>query len=216
MKNIEMIYKFATLLIVLGLFSCKKEKNNMSEEDDSRYAFLKVGNYWIYERYTEDNMGNITSMNIIDSCFVEKDTLMNNKKFYKLVGPQPHGIIISNTYIRDSSNYLVNHKGQILYSSQNFEDTFYQFYVEQYDDTICKGFVKMDEQELTTTLPFGDFVTNSQMTTYLIYPKFVTLSNIKHSDIKFSNKIGIISETFPPLIRSDKKIKRLLIRYNLN
>ena len=53
------------------------------------FSRLKVGNYWIYQQFDIDQNGNATPKNIFDSCYVEKDTLINGKTYMKIIKPSP-------------------------------------------------------------------------------------------------------------------------------
>ena len=104
------------------LTSCQK-KDEIPAETKSEYLPLSIGNYWVYEHYMVDSSGIETVLPHIDSIFINKDTLIRNNKYFILEGHNyPYQRI---DIVRDSSKYLVNSKGEILFSETNFSDILY-------------------------------------------------------------------------------------------
>ena len=118
MKNFISI---GLLCVSICFYSCKKDKQTEPETQTQttttpipNYSALKVGNYWIYERFETDQFGISTSLNIIDSCYIEKDTTINGQQYFKYVQPQivSYNPTISSTansfrYIYDSLSYII-------------------------------------------------------------------------------------------------------------
>jgi len=209
---------FISLGILLTFFfaSCKKE--SPSPTINPNFTQLQVGNYWIYEQFRVDAFDTATSLGVYDSCYVEKDTLINNNLYLKVIRPRIPGENYSGRFVRDSSHYLVNHFGQILFSSQNFTDTFYNYYLTAggTTDTICEVVVKMADKDLLIATPAGQFQTSSFKQTYKMYPNWSFEGNLRSIDTRYSENIGIVSETFPFYVSSPDYIQRRLLRYKLN
>jgi len=94
------------------------------------FSQLKVGNYWVYEQFDIDATGNATSKNTFDSCYVEKDTIINSKTYLKIVKPKPYFTNQNDiSFQKDSLHYFVNCNGKILFSSQDFSTIFESSYI---------------------------------------------------------------------------------------
>src|SRR5688572_1824471 len=84
-KNILLLFVMAAFAI-----SCDDDEDDNCTPNPpnivySDYSQLKVGNYWIYQRFNFDFAGNETATMTFDSCYVEKDTVINNVAYVKLV-----------------------------------------------------------------------------------------------------------------------------------
>ena len=92
MKNILIL---SIAIVITGcLSSCKKdEATENTPITYANFSQLKTGNYWIYERFTVDSAGAAVATGILDSCYIETDTLINNHTYYKLISPNPYGIL---------------------------------------------------------------------------------------------------------------------------
>ena len=97
-------------LVSTAIYSCKKKKTDPPPATVyANYAQLKVGNYWVYEQFEIDLAGNAASKNIFDSCYVEKDTMINAKSYFKVVKPNQNSISQKDIlFLRDSLHYIVN------------------------------------------------------------------------------------------------------------
>ncbi|NVN94550.1 MAG: hypothetical protein HXX18_04605 [Bacteroidetes bacterium] len=119
--------KKSILIISIGIIfftSCRKE-NSIStpppvttNESVLDYFPLKAGNYWVYKQSEIDSSGN----NIIttypnDSIVVKNDTLINNLTYHTVSEYNFLGMSYPrNQYLRDSGNFIVNEKGEIIFS----------------------------------------------------------------------------------------------------
>ncbi|MBK9636818.1 MAG: hypothetical protein IPO63_03035 [Bacteroidetes bacterium] len=208
---------FITIGIVLtiSISSCKKDSTNPTNSPN--FTQLKIGNYWIYERYNIDGSGNATATGIIDSCYVEKDTTINNNIYYKVIRPE---VLVSNAdekFVRDSLHYIVNEYGKILFSSQNFTDTFHHYYVTaSTTDTVCEVSIKMADKNFIVSCPAGQFKTYSYKHTFLMYPNWNSQGSPRYMDTRYAENIGIVTETFPFFANSPNYVQRQLIRYKVN
>lgn len=211
---------FLTLFIgALLLVSCKKDKQTPANEVSyPDYARLKVGNYWIYQQFDIDSSGNASPGSVFDSCFVEKDTLINNHTFYKVVKPKPFAnneLLVS--YQRDSLHYVVNSSGQILFSSQDFTTIFgNEYFLASTNDTICQVIKQMAEKDLKVTTPAGTFTTMNSKTSFIMYPNWTFAGNPRAKQIRYSENIGIVVETLPFFVSQPWYKERRLVRYHLN
>jgi hypothetical protein len=136
-------------------FSCKKTSNNTVSPTTPDYYMLKVGNYWIYQKYTVDSNGVAIPEKLFDSAHIEKDTIIRGNTYYKLWEAR---YLITGTqyplYLRDSSGYLVTNSGFRLCSDDDFTDT---LYVDTSNVLLFKGYVKMTGKDSIVTVPTGSF-----------------------------------------------------------
>ena len=112
------------VFITISLFfvACKKEKNTNSENSSGQPGYTyaaSVGSYWVYDRYVVDSLGNETLVPAThDSITVIGDTIANGKTYFKFKGEiWGNGNLI--TFQRDSSGYIVDIHGTIIYSFNN-------------------------------------------------------------------------------------------------
>lgn len=105
-------------LITIILTSCKKEntESNLIPIPKADYMQLEVGNYWIREFFQSDTLGNEIATSIRDTATIVGDTNIAGNIYFKKYST--HGSHFS--YIRDSSGYLVNLSGEILFSDHDF------------------------------------------------------------------------------------------------
>ena len=208
-------------IVALALFNaCKKDESNVDPEKVyPDYACLQVGNYWIYERFTVDSLGETTPLHKFDSCYVEKDTLIHGKTYAKMIRPFPYQMNpdIPNPswfYLRDSLHYIVDHTGLIKFSSEDFLTVFQTVTHTQNGDTLFTASVKMDDINQSTTVPAGEFTTLNYKTTYKLNPEFTPYTE-KVSNMKFAKEVGVVVETLPMFANIPTKTERWLVRYHV-
>jgi hypothetical protein len=217
-KNLQSVILFSCLSVIV--FSCKKDEDNSVPAPIvyDNYSQLKVGNYWIYQRFDVDSSGNATPATEYDSCYVEKDTLINNITYYKMIRPNPYIPLASAFFLRDSLHYVVDYKGKILFSSMDFTTTFEDFY--QFgggnSDTVCHAVRKMTEKDWNVTTPAGTYVTSNSKLIYNMYPAYSFAGNVRTMNTCYSKNIGIVKETLPFFASNPNYIERRLVRYHLN
>jgi len=119
MKNVMLIAVISTAVLI----GCSKEKLTENKESSSScvdyqsvdFIPLTIGNYWVYDTYRIDTLGNETISNSGDSAYVDRDTIINGKTFY---------IIEGDLYAKQAiGNNIRNENNSILYynTSDNFE-----------------------------------------------------------------------------------------------
>ena len=230
MKKLVLISACA---ILIGMYSCKKDTKTPEQEPVvtppkvyANYSNLKAGNYWIYERFEIDPSGNATSIHIIDSCYVEKDTVINGHHSFKYSMPNdgyPNLATVQSpntfVYLRDSLSYLIEAThGDILFSSEDFATEFAtSTYVQSPNDTVYVYKRKMGDRGLSFTTPAGTFITSSMQDIYKMYPNYNSCSNnIRTIETRYAENIGKVSEGFQFFAGNCNHWERRLIRYHLN
>jgi len=222
------------LIYAITIFvSCKKDTKNELKEDVKQpvipasypnYSNLKVGNYWIYERFVIDTLGNATSLAIIDSCYIEKDTVIRNEIYYKLTGPEFSSMSnptipsqVKSGFIRDSLSYLISSHGDILFSSQDFTTVFNSTYsIIPPNDTVYRAVTKMNDKDISITTPSGSYVTSSFQTSYTFYNNYIIYSVIRNKNIRYAENVGMVTQDWGFYSSSPNYWQRQLIRYHFN
>lgn len=218
MKQKTLIVSVA--LMTLLVYACKKDNDTAPAPNAGypNFSQLKVGNYWVYEQFDIDTAGSATPKNIFDSCYVEKDTVINSKTYFKIVKPKPYTPNqVDISFQRDSLHYIVNSNGKILFSSQDFSTVFDLNYIMAGpNDTVCKIVKQMGDKNLTVTTPAGTFTTSTAKESYFMYPNWALAGNPRYLNTRYAASIGIVIETLPFFTSIPNYIERRLVRYQIN
>lgn len=219
-------------LFYAGLFlflfaSCEKDDStgfNPEAEEALNYFPLETGNSWVYKNYEIDSVGNETDLNIMDSVVVTRDTLINGNLYYVLEGTNYPLNIDPFTgenwstlaILRDSSGYLVNHKGEIMLSVDNFTDTLFMQMATNGEDTIHTITYQMEKPDELINVPAGKFeVINFKGTVYNLSPhKNPAIKNPRYINYYYANNVGKVLQTYFYLNGTSTFEKRL-VRYHL-
>jgi hypothetical protein len=220
MKNLK--FCFALFVITFFIISCKKDKTEPAPvpveyaSPYPNYSQLKVGNYWVYQTYQVDTLGNSTCMFSLDSCYVEKDTLINGHIYFKVYRNYYVPYLI-NLYIRDSLHYVVDAGGKILFSSQDFATIFDNYYTGiSQGDTVAEVIAKMEDHNFPVNVDAGTFITSDYRLTYNMYPNWSLNGSTRIRHTRYAKDIGIVMETMPIYVGNPNYIERRLLRYHLN
>ncbi|MBA7563039.1 hypothetical protein ES708_04692 [subsurface metagenome] len=212
-------------LFVLGitvaiLISCGKEDDSPLDPDlDSNlnYMPLEIGNYWVYQHFDIDALGNETALSRIDSVIITRDTIISLKRYFILEGtnypyiPREWGIV---DMLRDSSGYLVNHEGHIRFAEDNFTDTLVSKIEIIGEDTLYTLTYKMEKPDHPITVPCGTYnVLNFRGTVYTP-EKIPGIENPRYMNTYFADGTGKVLSTYFYLTRLSISEKRL-IRYRI-
>lgn len=190
------------------------------------YTQLAVGNYWIYDKYVIDTMGNETALHSIDSIYIEKDTVINGETYFKMIEPAysittpyPLGSLKKEIFLKDSLHYLVTTNHHIIFSSMDFNTILSSYYTYALgSDSAYIITTQMQEVAIPTTTPAGTFNT-------LIFNKklvFLTTAciNLYGDSLEFKTKyaknVGMLVMPLPMLPNQTTKIERRLVRYHVN
>ena len=123
--------KIVFLFLILNCFlSCKKDKIDESPEaKTSRYYPLSVGNYWIYQNsvYNLDTY-TATTTNDIDSIKITGTKMIGGDLYYEVVQNRfTTSSIITTSYVRDSSGFIVDSNGDILFTLVAFDEILHTY-----------------------------------------------------------------------------------------
>ena len=202
------------------IYSCEKDK-----ETDKRippvtypnFSKFNVGSYWVYQQFRVDSMGNATPTNDFDSCYVEKDTLINGFSYVKTYRPTQFWPNIPYTIVRDSLHYIVTTGGKVVFSSQDFQTVFYSYYsVLDNGDTMYHATNTMEDKDLSVTTPAGTFITSNFRRTVTYYPPFDYNGKHRYMHMRYAENIGIVIESLPFFSADPNYTERRLVRYHIN
>ncbi len=101
-------YLFLSALAML-VFSCNCNDDDAATNPTpaTEYLPLNIGNYWVYQWYIIDTLGNETIYgNTLDSIYISGDTVINGNTYAVMEGRQFNSDILY--FYRDSSGYLVS------------------------------------------------------------------------------------------------------------
>lgn len=198
--------------------SCKKEStpepvnNNVIVYPD--FSMLDTGNYWIYQRFLIDSIGNETPQSIYDSCYIEKDTLINGKTYYKYYDPYLSSM--SSKCLRDSLHYVIDSSGDIVLSTSDFSTVLSVHYSTVSSDTVCRIERKMEDKNQSVQTGAGTFTTINAKITYYMYPGWDYAGSVRYRNIRYAEGIGKVTETLPFFVSSPNYTERRLVRYHVN
>ena len=205
--------------MALCVCSCKKNSPVIISKPVvyDNYTQLKTGNYWIYQVYNVDSMGNGPALNQFDSTYVRADTVIHGNTYYQVVSTTPP--YNYDIWLRDSLHYLVNQYGKIQFSAQDFTNTFTSgpfLFDPQQGDTIAWFTQKMADKNALFNTPAGTFVTSDFQTIYDMYPGHNQAGTHRVIHKRFAGNVGVVSETIPFYALSPGYKEKRLVRFHLN
>lgn len=165
MKNI------LVAVLIFAFVSCKKDSDNTPSNTSTTitansFSPLTAGSYWAYDWYVVDSSGNALFFNITDSIYIIGDTIIAGDTF-AIQSSTWFGNPSAISYLRDSSDCLIDNIGRIYFSAANFSDTLYLWNSFSGDET---GYLKMDSANIAVTVPAGTFNT--------INAKYTVVNNV--------------------------------------
>ena len=146
------------LVLTLLFIGCSKEKLSQTplvseEQENTDHMPLAIGNYWVYDYYTLDSLGNESFSNS-DSVYINKDTTINGNKYFIIEGGSFAGIGIGNI-IRNVNNSIVEYSSYdstefVRFTTNNIGSVFltntdslsgysYSYWVKKQDTTVVVG-----------------------------------------------------------------------------
>lgn len=193
-----------------GLLSCQKDNDSIINPiEEPSYYPLQIGNYWVYENYEKDTLGNEKNIMIQDSITITKDTLINGNKYFVLEGSytiynQPKWRVID--LLRDSAGYIVNAKGIKIMSNTHFDDN---FFVDEIDEST-KFYEKMTKNEGSINVPAGNFKD------VITYNQKVILNKEEQTvPSHYAKGVGKITHTYKFLSEKNRISEKRLVKYHI-
>jgi hypothetical protein len=215
-----------TLLILVFALGCQKDKAVFFPEETQpvpvykNYSQLKVGNYWIYQRFEIDGEGKATPTSVYDSCYVEKDTLINGNIYFKLYQPPYPSNYSPYLFVRDSLHFTITDRGMILFSSEDFSTTFHEYYFIIYPDneadTVAHVSKLMTDKDHPYFTPSGTHITSNFRITFDFYPKYSQAGTPRYAHTRYAENVGMVTQTLPFFVFIPSSYERRLVRYKVN
>jgi hypothetical protein len=199
------------------VISCNREDFNDEISGMDSYFPLCEGNYWIYDHYRIQQDGTETLLlNNRDSIVITHDTIINSKKYYvyegtdSKLGRREMQVL---KIMRDSSGYLVNHKGEIHFSTVNFDqDLLVVDYVLPDRDTVYITRYRMENQPVIVNTPAGRFEALNFRGT--LNDRYHTVS--RYLNNYHTRGVGEVLDDYFYLSDSTIYYERRLVRYHVN
>ncbi|MCH2194117.1 hypothetical protein [Kordia sp.] len=122
----------AFIALSLSIISCSNDGNIIPEPEENFFA-LTVGNSWVYEHCRRENQVTAVynSVGVIDSIKITGTEIIDGNEFYKYrirtSGNDTNNPIYRQNrerfqYLRDSTGYLFNQLGDILFSGEDEQE----------------------------------------------------------------------------------------------
>ena len=214
------------IALLLIFNACKKEKDETPAPATpatityDNYSNLTIGNYWIYQNYYLDTVGNVSSVGDIDSCYVEKDSVLNGHTYKKMLDftfSSPSFPSVSFYLLRDSLSYTVDMWGKVLFSSTDFSSTFnFHYWIDIPLDTFAVVHSHMLPVMESKVVPAGFFNTLDYRTTYDLYPHYAIVNQSLYAYSWYAKNIGLVAKRDPLSYWGRTSEERRLIRSYLN
>jgi len=204
---------FLLVCVAVLLFSCKKEEPNPSDPTPkANYLPLKIGNYWVYQCYHVDTLGNENLLSRIDSIIVKCDTTIRNNQYYVLENFTMSGRPYL-TFLRDSSGYIVTETGDIIFSATNFTDVLYFKEIYNGETLLYTLSYKMEKVDKPITVPAGKFDVLNYKGTAVIRQSDGTNITKKLNNL-YANNVGKVFYVCHS-VTSDYRLEGRLVRYHV-
>ena len=214
MKKVMLITAISSVVI----FGCSKEELNEGAlpspgTQNIEYMPLAIGNYWVYNTYRIDTLGNETLYSSDDSAYVDRDTIIDGETYFIIEGDfnARHAV---GSLLRNDGNNVLNLGGSITFTTNNLGSVYR-------NDTISIGggeFIYMATWVNTSmsniSSPSGSFLCfdkeTENTTTLSSYP-WGTRRQHKY----YSSGTGVVISQFYYFSSPDFNESRL-VRYNIN
>lgn len=208
------VYLLIITITLLG--SCQKDDKTTAKVS---YLPLGIGNYWIYQYVDIDSSGHETELSKSDSVVINRDTIINHKRYFVFEGtnnPFAHagyrGIV---DILRDSSGYIVNPEGIIRFAENDFKDSIaYRAEVSD-NDTLYTITYRMAKINNAITVPAGTFYVLNYKGTCFTPLSTPGVKYPRNLNCYYAQGIGNILYTYF-YIGSPNIYEKRLLRYKIN
>lgn len=224
--NLKQMKNFFLLFALLSVVSCIKNQDSNPPEVLSDYNPMKIGNYWVYQIFKQDNAGVFQPTNQFDSTYIVSDTIVSGNQYFKFFST--YGSSVDNieknevTFLRDSGDFLISgFNSRKIFSATDFSNELSRLVVtvsNSQRDTIYTVAIKMENNTSTST-PLGTFNTITANQTQDLYPNYRgNGGRFRNYNTRFYGKnIGVVKEALcnyasQPIPAEEKR----LVRYHLN
>ena len=216
--------KVVLLSMVISLFySCTKEKEDqLSISTATSYIPMDIGNYWVYEHYKIDTLGNEILQSQTDSVSISRQMTKRGHTYFVFQGTyfpiysEFKSILWA---LRDSSGYLIDTNGRILFAENDFRDSLDIIYsqAKPNEDTIITYVFQMRTVQNFVNLSAGTFSALNYHNLIYTHPTLnvpAGVPNPRSWNTYYSQGVGKILETYFYASQVDHNERRLL-KYNV-
>lgn len=208
---------FLYLVVIAIAFTACRESEETTQPVKKDYTPMAVGNYWVYNNYKVHADGSKDLLDEKDSIFITGKKTNNGKEYFEFKGIQYLSPDTTIAYYRDSSDYLVDDKGNIHFSASNFHDTLNQKlqYKQNTTDTLYLATYKMEKENDPVSVPAGTFnVLSFRCTIFMPDPPNPDFER-RYTNQYYAKNIGRISNVVL-FVFGDIRYEKELVRYHLN
>ena len=200
------------IIAIASIFSSCEETEILTPPPSNCMSWTE-GDWWVYESVSYDYNNGDTTVFSVDTTYALADTMINGQLYRAL----SRSLLPANNnpmFLRDSSGYVVDLSGAIIYSYMNFTDT---IAVDSVPMVGINWYSMMLQDAEPTTVPAGIFATINHQTvainTLMQYPCGLTEMI---SDRQFAENVGMVRMSYHyaspgPCIDNVK----LLVDYNV-
>jgi hypothetical protein len=210
----------AFLIGLMSMLACKKDQKTSQNPSTNPilvadYFPMAIGNYWVYENHVNTN-GAVEVINENDSIVIIGDTLINDKNYFIFESyKQPYNSP-SLYFYRDSSNYIVDQNGSIIFTTENAGQVIFEE-IDRIDaDTVTYQSNYVDLRVNNVLLPAGNFEAISLVSDFIVLPHSDIADSLKfrHFESYFIDGIGRASN-FLFFASGHKTYDKKLLRYHI-
>ena len=204
--------RFLSICTLLLLFSCSKNDDDQTILPPEDYYQLNVGNYWVYDRYNVYPDGTEELLDRKDTVSVVGTTTLNNQVYFEFSGTQFGGDY--QKLVRDSSGFLVEDNGKILFSTQIFNTVLRQDTIWTSDSPLVQSVYEMKPDEVLIDVPAGVFPCyeyEATVTSFETDPPF----DVKYHSTFYSDDIGLVKQTGSYYSTSAFTLERRLSEFHI-
>lgn len=213
-KNLVII----ACMSLLVFSSCKKDTTETPDEPKSNsFLPVKVGNYWIYEVYEIDTNGKATLLPDLDSCYVESDTMIDGKSYFKLVTNTSGWSHSTNVnFIRPEGVNLITPSGDYYFKEEKLNTILLEHFVTNNQDTLLRTTVYQEDGG-NLAVKAGSFTTVKRVVHTENYKNQMPKGpNFPYSNTWFSKNTGVVQRDLPTYTLAYTYHQQRLLRYKLN
>lgn len=202
------------IMTVVFFLSCKKKKDafipvtapggSSIYPPAADFLQLKAGNYWIMEEYYVDTSGTQTKTGTTDSVYITGSENLNGNNFFGLHSSS--GTI----YLRTSGTHAYLDNDSLYFSTETLGDT-----LRRSIDSIGRTAYYMVDENLTTTVPAGTFITYTVEGRKQVTARNNAGFNPRYVQDTYGQKTGLVKKRYFVPAKPGYYEMRLL-RYKVN
>ena len=212
MKKVKILI---IVILALTMGSCSKENSNNNNTQlvplDYGYIPFYPGNYWVYDQYMIDTLGNETLLDTYDSVAITGTQNVAGITYLVFEGTWLSGQNFFDTVLllRDSAGYYVDPTGWVHFSDENFSDTLASSIYIVNGDTLYESWYKMQSGPQSVTVPAGTFDILTYLGTIHTFNPAPHVPEIRYKDKLYARNVGLVRDTYYYLNSPNRYERRL-------